>query len=104
MRAPITYSMDEVKQMLGCEEDAVRGLVQDGLLASIKIGRSWIFPCSAFEASLNRLAQDDTDTRSTACIQRTARSHRAAVLVTQPIAPASRRRTPPALSLPQACS
>lgn len=97
MHQPITYTMDEVKQMLGVEEDTVRGLLQDGLLAAVKIGRSWVFPCAAFEASLNQMALDDTSTRRAACSQRTARNSTHSALLAQPVRPVSRRRTPSVL-------
>lgn len=97
MHQPITYTMDEVKQILGCEEDTVRTLIQEGLIAAVKIGRSWIFPCTAFDARLNQLALDDTSTRRAACSQRTARNSTHSALLAQPVRTVSRRRIPPVL-------
>ena len=101
MHQPIMYTTDEVKQMLGCEEDTVRNLLQDGLLACVKVGRSWVFPCTAFEASLNQMALDDTSTRRDACLQRTARNNARPALVNQPIVASSRRRIMPVLQSPE---
>ena len=90
MHQPITYTMDEVKQMLGCEEDTVRNLLQDGLLACVKVGRSWVFPCTAFETSLNQMALDDTLRRREAYCQALARS-------AKPLESPTRRRAIPVL-------
>lgn len=92
-----TYSMEDVKQMLGCEDDAIRGLVQDGLLTSVKIGRSWIFPRIAFDQSLNQLARDDTKMRQKQRRQRIANSQGTPILMVSPVPSKSRRRIPPVL-------
>ena len=97
MHPPITYNMEEVKQMLGCEEETVRTLIQDGQLAAVKVGRSWSFPCTAFVESLNQMARDDTGLRREACLQRTARNSTHSALLAQPVKPVSRRRIPPVL-------
>lgn len=93
--------MDEIKQMLGIEEDTVRTLIQDGLLAAVKIGRSWVFPRAAFEASLNQLALDDTSTRRDASHKRAARSKVAPALLNHPSVAVSRRRIMPVLQSPE---
>ena len=80
---------------------AVRNLLQDGLLACVKVGRSWIFPCAAFEASLNKLASDDTSARQEVCRQTAIRNRTAPALINQPLTSPSRRRIMPVLTSPE---
>ena len=101
MHQPITYTMDEVKQMLLCEEQSIVRYVESGQLTAVKIGRSWVFPRTAFEASLNKLTLDDTSTRRDACLQRTARNNTRSVIVNQPNVASSRRRIMPVLTPPE---
>lgn len=97
MQQPIIYTLDEIKQMLGVEEDTVHTLIQDGLLAAVKIGRSWVFTRAAFEASLNQLALDDTNARRDASHKRAARSNAEPALLNHPAVAVSRRRIMPVL-------
>jgi hypothetical protein len=94
----LTYSIEEIKEILGCEEAAAIRRIDAGDLAAVKIGRSWIFPKAAFDQRLNELALEEAAER------RLARSKPPpGAIFTQPPQAHGRRRArvpPPLPSLP----
>lgn len=95
MSSTATYTMEEVVAMLECAEETVVARVEAGDLSAVKLGRGWVFPCEAFEESLNELAREEAQRRRA---ERDAKG-KASRVIKQ--AKAGRARTPPGLpSLP----
>ena len=89
----LIYTMAEVQVILDCEDDTVRTLIQDGKIAAVKAGRSWIFPRAAFDDRLNEWATDEAAAKRVTA----APNPSTKPLVNQPLPGAGRRRIPPTL-------
>lgn len=91
-----TYSLEEVKAILLCEEQSVVRYVESGQLAAVKLGRSWIFPKTAFDVSLNAFALRESERRIHEAESKLAQP----MTMLRPEIAGGRRRVPPVLSFP----
>jgi hypothetical protein len=56
MHRPVVFTEAEAADMLACDIDTLRQRAGRGEIVGLKVGRGWVFPAVAFEASINQLA------------------------------------------------